>query len=64
MAQHLREIMGDDKLQQPLAETQPKVKLDGKEITREELDKAKENQGVRIIETNPGEHKTLQHLRG
>jgi group I intron endonuclease len=56
----LREIDGDNEKSTP---SNDRVKLDGREISATELEEAKKDQAVRIIETNPNEHKTLQHLR-
>lgn len=41
------------------------ITLDGKPVTLEELNEAKKNTAVRIIEDkeNPGSYKTLQHLK-
>jgi hypothetical protein len=41
------------------------IKLDDKEITLEQLEEAKKNQSIRIVEDtkNPGQYKTLKHLR-
>jgi len=40
-----------------------KIILDGKDVTREQLEEAQKNQAVRIIETENGNYKTLQKLR-
>ena len=42
-----------------------KLTLDGKLVTLEELNEAKKNTAVRIIEDkeNPGSYKTLQHFK-
>lgn len=57
----LREIDGNEKDTQQDSNL---VKLDEQTVTREQVEKARENQGVRIIEKNPGEFKTLQKLQG
>ena len=46
--------------------TDNKVKLDGVDITQQQLEEKKQNQAVRIVEdkNNPGTFKTLKHLRG
>jgi hypothetical protein len=40
-----------------------KVKLNGSEITQQQLEEEKKNGAVRIIETAPGEYRKLEHLR-
>jgi len=42
------------------------VQLDGKDITLQELEEAKKNSSIRIVEDKekPGNFKTLKHLRG
>jgi hypothetical protein len=57
--QRLREVDGDA---ERVAQHE-RVKLDEKEVSRDEVERAKENQGVRIVETEPNNYKTLQHLR-
>jgi len=57
----LREIEGDNKEN---TENSTQVKLDEKIVSRDEVEKAKENQAVRIVEKSPGEFKTLQKLKG
>jgi hypothetical protein len=59
---HLKEIVGDG-----LKETDSSketVKLDEANVTKEELDKKREEKSTRIIETKDGEFKTLKHLKG
>jgi len=58
---HLREIDGDNK---ECSDGSCQIKLDEQIVSREDLEKAKEDPGKRIIEKAPGEYKTLQHLRG
>ena len=41
-----------------------KITLDGKEVTQQQLQEAKENQGVKIIESAPGVYKTLKKIKG
>lgn len=43
-----------------------KIYLNGKEITIEELEEAKSNPAIRIVEDkdNPGHYKTLERIRG
>lgn len=43
-----------------------KIKLDGKEVTVQQLEEAKANQAVKIIEDkkNPGCFKTLKKIKG
>jgi hypothetical protein len=58
--QLLHEVLGDN------AEKcdQCQVKLDEKLVDKTEIEKKQEDQSVRVIETKPGEYKTLQRLRG
>lgn len=48
-----------------MSEENKQITLDGKPVTLEELNEAKKNTAVRIIEDkdNPGSYKTLQHLK-
>jgi hypothetical protein len=41
------------------------VKLDGNEVSKQQLEEAQKNQAIRIVESKdkPGEFKTLQHLK-
>lgn len=40
------------------------VTLDGNTITLAQLEEAKKNSAVRIIETGPGQYKTLSKMKG
>ena len=41
-----------------------KITLDGKEVTAQQLQEAKENQATRIVEEAPGVYKTLKKIKG
>ena len=43
---------------------QVKIKLDEKEVTPQELEQAKSDGSVRIVETAPGVYKTVKKLKG
>ena len=47
-------------------EKKTNVELDGKEVTREELEEKQKDQSIRIVEDgdNPGKFKTLQKIYG
>jgi hypothetical protein len=59
--EHLREIDGDNK---SVNTSESRVRLDEKEVSRADIEKAQENQGIRIVETEPNEFKTLHRIRG
>jgi hypothetical protein len=59
---HLREIVGDTPNQMPQTDTS--ITLDERTITQDELDKKRQDKSTRIIETNPGNFKTLHKLNG
>jgi hypothetical protein len=40
-----------------------KIILDEKEVTLQQLEEAQKNQATRIVETESGKYKTLQHLK-
>ena len=39
------------------------IKLDGLEVTEDKLQEEKQRKDIRVIETTPGEFKTLQKLQ-
>lgn len=40
------------------------IKLDEKVVTAEDLEKARADKSVRIVETAPGNYKTVRKLKG
>jgi len=57
--QKLREVIGDN-----ANDNKDQVKLDEKLVDRSEVEKKQEDQSVRVVETTPGNFKTLTRLRG
>lgn len=45
-------------------DNEPKVMLDGKPVTPQQLNEARANPNVRIVEDSPGVYKTLKRLQG
>lgn len=60
---HLREIVGETPDQMPQA-SERTLKLDERNVTQEELEERRQDKSTRIIETNPGNFKTLHKLNG
>jgi hypothetical protein len=58
--QKLHEVLGDNMKDCDTCQ----VKLDEKLVDRNEVERKQEDQSVRIIETKPGEFKTLHRLQG
>lgn len=53
-------------MEQTTENNEKKILLDGQEVTEQQLQEAKENQGTRIVEDKktPGAYKTLTKMRG
>ena len=57
--------MADDKVEK-MDESKVQITLDGKVVTLEQLEEAKENKSVRIVEdkNKPGAYRTLTRMNG
>jgi hypothetical protein len=57
----LKEVDGDNK---HCEESSGQIKLDEKVVDRSEIERKQEDQSIRVVETTPGNYKTLQKLHG